>query len=70
MAQVMMKINILADGTLEVVDTAGNQISPQPGPGNSMQGKTMKSIYQLNIMISSNPCGWVEIDGRWYWMCW
>lgn len=71
MADVMLQIQMLDDGSLRVVDSAGNPL-PSLTPeefSRKLAGKEVKKSHIVTAMYT-NPCGWVEIGGEWYWQCW
>jgi len=66
-----IQILVNFDGTVEVRDAKGNALqhaTPEEF-GESLKGKTIKKSEIATIMWS-NPCNWVNIGGRWYWICW
>lgn len=66
-----MQIQIGFDGTVKVLDGKGKQMraaTPEEF-SESLKGKTIKKSEIATIMWS-NPCNWVNIGGRWYWICW
>ena len=71
MSDVMIQIQMLKDGSLRVVDANGKTLPSRSPEEYSKQraGKKAKRSYAINALYT-NPCGWFEIDGRWYWTCW
>ena len=70
MANPLMYVVLMDDGTLQYLDAKTRKpIDPSTGPGLSMEDKRIANTYTLNIIISSNPCGWVQCGNWWYWVC-
>ena len=68
---VLIQIQLLKDGSVQVVDGEQNPL-PAMTPeefSSKLPGKVIKKSHLCTILYT-NPCGWVFIDGEWRYECW
>lgn len=71
MSDVMLQIQVMKDGGIQVVD-AENNLLPSLTPeefSSKLPGKKIKKS-ELCTILFTNPCVWVYVGGKWQFICW
>lgn len=70
MEDVKMKILIGDNGKIQVVDRNDKPVPSKSTRAFETAFKKAKFEKIMPAMIMwTNPCRWVNINGRWYWIC-
>ena len=71
MSDVMLQIQVMRDGSIQVVD-GGGKLLPSLTPEEfsaKLPGKEVKRS-ELCTILYTNPCVWVYVNGKWQCICW